>query len=152
MQEQQNNATIPQQSEKKFEQFSWPQREQTQPVEEHRSPQGNTFNSLYNTQHLEELSLQDFVLNGQFPMNGFQPTQWENPENICHQEAQGIQDCYIKEQYNMRCSEPVFDPAGQIKTDPDELPLRDGIDDDLGKQESLRHSVGVGEPDRKSVV
>ena len=135
IQEQQKNATITQQSEK-FEQFSWPQREQTQPVEEHRPPQGGTFNSLCTMQHLEELSLQDLVLHGQFATDGFQPTQWENPGNIYQQEAQGIQDCYI----------PVFDPTGQIKTDPDELTLPDEIDDDLGKQESLRHGVGVGVP------
>ena len=146
---QQNNTPVREQSETRFEYFPWPQRDEQQQVEENRLPQRNSFNGLYNTQQLEELSLQDLVAHGQFATNCFQPLHWENPGRICElqqAEAPGLEESYMKEQYNIGSLGHAFAPAEQMMADPDDLILPDEaceVISELGKWEALRHGVKV---------
>jgi hypothetical protein len=135
-----DTAMQQEQTDKHFERFSWPQGENVW-QEERRLPPQSSFDGLYNSQHLEQFSLQDLI-NGQFAPDFLSPgdklpIQGEPAfeENIFDLEpAEAAQQKFIENQYHANRLEESFieqqsngfgQTAEHVKVEPDDQILPD---------------------------
>ncbi|CAB4033976.1 Neuronal PAS domain-containing 3 [Paramuricea clavata] len=134
-----DTAMQQEQTDKHFERFSWPQGENVW-QKERRLAQKSSFDGLYDSQHLEQFSLQDLI-NGQFapdflspgdkpPIQG-EPAFEENMFDL--EQAEAAQQKFIENQYHGNRLEESFieqqshgiGPIGHVKVELDDQILPD---------------------------